>query len=175
MFFPLRLNPFLGLVNEEGDAPLLAESVHIDDVVEGHVKALDTGMVPGEYSNFLLNSDSPTGPVWADAEKIVRRELREEVEKGLVPFAGTLGTSDSFVATRDEPFKQWSVPCLLTYAKPIPLSRHDGWLTHIISAGTIKSKFDATPSERDLLGHPFRPFTEQIKDTTKWYVGLPDE
>ena len=74
--------------------------MHIDDVVEGHVKALDTKKVPGEYRNFLLNSDSPTGPVWADAEGIVRRELREEVEEGLIPFAGTLGRCDSFAAMR---------------------------------------------------------------------------
>ena len=40
--------------------------------------------------------------------------------------------------------------------------------------GTIKNHFDATPSERDLLGHPFKSFDEQVKDTIKWYVHLKD-
>ena len=42
------------------------------------------------------------------------------------------------------------------------------------SSGSIKSKFDATPSERDLLGHPFLPFSKQVKDTIKWYTHLKD-
>ena len=54
LFSPLRLNPLLGLEHEEENAPLLAESVHIDDVVEGHVKAMDMEKVPGEYRNFLM-------------------------------------------------------------------------------------------------------------------------
>ena len=49
-------------------------------------------------------SDSPTGPVWADAEAIVRRELKEEVAEGLIPFAGTLGTSCAVAIMRCKPF-----------------------------------------------------------------------
>ena len=114
LFYPLRLNPYFGLEHEEENAPLLAESVHIDDVVEGHVKALDTEKVPGEYHNFLLNSDSPTGPVWVDAEGIVRRELREEVEEGLIPFAGTLGASYPFAAMSSKPFRLERLACCQT-------------------------------------------------------------
>lgn len=44
----------------------------------------------------------------------------------------------------------------------------------IHSSGSFKSKFDATPTERDLLGHPFKPFDEQVKDTVEWYVHLKD-
>ena len=40
--------------------------------------------------------------------------------------------------------------------------------------GTIKNKFDATSTERDLLGHPFRPYAAQVKDLIKWYVHLKD-
>ena len=42
------------------------------------------------------------------------------------------------------------------------------------SLGTIPSKFDATPTERDLLGHPFQPYEQQVKDTIRWYVHLKD-
>lgn len=90
LFSDLSLNPFLGLPANE-DAPLLSETVHIDDVVEGHVNALDTDKVPGKYRNFLLCSDSPTGPKIMDAADIVRKELPQEVADGKIPFAGKLG------------------------------------------------------------------------------------
>ena len=90
LFFDLSLAPFLGLPADE-DAPLLSETVHLDDVVEGHVNALDTDKVPGHYRNFLLCSDSPNGPVLMDAVDIVRKELPQEVKDGKIPFAGKLG------------------------------------------------------------------------------------
>lgn len=37
------------------------------------------------------------------------------------------------------------------------------------SSGTIKSKFDATPTEHELLG-----YNKQVKDTIEWYVHLKD-
>ena len=40
--------------------------------------------------------------------------------------------------------------------------------------GTIPVKFDSTSTERDLLGHPFLPYTNQVKDTIKWYSNLKD-
>jgi len=40
--------------------------------------------------------------------------------------------------------------------------------------GTITHKFDATATERELLGHPFRPYEEMVTDTIKWYVHLKD-
>ena len=90
LFMDLKLNAFFNLSDEE-DAPLLAEVVHLDDVTEAHINALDTEKVPGKYQNFLLCSETPNGPVWGDAEDIVRRGLPKEVEQGKIPFAGRLG------------------------------------------------------------------------------------
>lgn len=90
LFFELNLAPFLDLPLDE-EPPLLSETVHLNDVVESHVKALNTDKVPGQYRNFLLCSDAPTGPVFMDAADIVRKELPREVADGKIPFAGKLG------------------------------------------------------------------------------------
>ena len=90
LFAQLNLAPFLGLPENE-DAPLLSETVHLDDVVDGHINALNTEKVPGHYRNFLLCSDSPSGPVIMDAADIVRKELPQEVADGKIPFVGELG------------------------------------------------------------------------------------
>ena len=90
LFSELSVGPLFGRPENE-DVPLVSETVHLDDVVEAHVKALDIDKVPGKYRNFLLCSDSPTGPVMMDAEDIVRRELPQEVADGKIPFAGRLG------------------------------------------------------------------------------------
>ena len=90
LFSELGLGQLYGLPADE-TLPLLAETVHLDDVVESHVKALDTDKVPGRYRNFLLCSDAPTGPVYMDAADVVRRELPQEVADGKIPFAGKLG------------------------------------------------------------------------------------
>ena len=90
LFSELSLGPLFGLPANE-DVPLLSETVHLDDVVEGHVKALDIDRVPGKYRNFLLCSDTPTGPEMMDAADIVRRGLPQEVADGKIPFAGKLG------------------------------------------------------------------------------------
>ena len=62
LFSDLNLAPLLGLANGE-DTPWLAAAVHLEDVVEGHVKAHDVEKIPGSYRNFLLCSHSPKGPV----------------------------------------------------------------------------------------------------------------
>lgn len=90
LFSELSLAPMLGLPANE-NVPMLQETVHLDDVVESHVKALDTNKVPGKYRNFLLCSHSPYGPVIMDAADIVRKELPQEVADGKIPFAGRLG------------------------------------------------------------------------------------
>lgn len=41
-------------------------------------------------------------------------------------------------------------------------------------SGTLESKFDTTPAEHELLGHPFQAYTNQVRDTIKWYVHLQD-
>ncbi|KAM0799445.1 hypothetical protein BDR22DRAFT_890341 [Usnea florida] len=129
LFTEFSMAPYLGLSMDE-DPPLLSETVHLNDVVECHIKALNTDKVPGNYRTFLLCSNPPTGPVYMDAADVVRKELPQEVADGKIPFAGKLGT--------------------------------------------IKSKFDSKATERDLLGHPFQPYANQVKDTIKWYVHLKD-
>ena len=91
LFADLSLAPYLALPPDEYP-PLLSETVHLDDVVEAHVKALDTERIPSKYQSFLLCSDAPTGPKIMDAVDIVRRELPQEVADGKIPFAGKLGT-----------------------------------------------------------------------------------
>lgn len=90
LFAKLNIAPAFGLPDSD-ESPILVETVHLDDVVEGHVKALDEAKIKGQMRNFLLCSDSPTGPVLMDAAEIVKRELPKEVEEGKIPFAGKLG------------------------------------------------------------------------------------
>ena len=92
LFSELSLAPLVGIPADQ-HVPLLAEVVHLDDVVESHVKALDTDRLPGKYRNFLLCSDGPIGPDLMSAADIVRRELPQEVADGKISFAGRLGRS----------------------------------------------------------------------------------
>lgn len=91
LFHHLKLNPLLNIPPEVDDVPAPADTVHVDDVAEAHVNALDTARVPGRQRSFLLASDSPHGAVWSDAETIVRTHLPQEVAAGKIPFAGHLG------------------------------------------------------------------------------------
>ena len=86
----LSLTPLLGPAAGE-DPPGSSFTVHLEDVIESHVKSLDTEKVPGKYRNFLLACESPLGPTLMDAADIVRRELPQEVAEGKIPFAGKLG------------------------------------------------------------------------------------
>ena len=92
LFQDFSLAPLMGLP-EGTDTPLLAETVHLDDVAEGHVKALNIEKVPGQFRNFLLSSNSPSGPVLMDAVNIVKRNLPKEVAEGKIPFTGRMGKS----------------------------------------------------------------------------------
>ncbi|KAL9084293.1 MAG: hypothetical protein Q9165_008121 [Trypethelium subeluteriae] len=67
----------------------LPEAVSCRDTVDAHVNALDTEKVPGKLRNFLLCCEGPKGPVWADAEGIVRRNLPDLVDSGAIPFKGS--------------------------------------------------------------------------------------
>ena len=90
LFVDLSISPLVGLPISD-KPPMLPMMVHLEDVVEGHVKALDEEKVKGRLRNFMLCCDSPTGPVMMDAVEIVKRELPKEVEEGKIPFAGKLG------------------------------------------------------------------------------------
>lgn len=161
LFSELSLAPSFGLDADEA-APLLAETFHLDDVVECHVKALDTAKVPGKYRNFLLCSHTPCGPVVMDAADIVRRELPQEVADGKIPFAGELGRLPSSQHRSADLLKVRSRSDRKKANEPIK------------SLGTIPGKFDATPTERDLLGRTFKSYDEQVTDTIRWYVHLKD-
>ena len=89
LFAEFSMGQFLSLPADE-DVPVSALIVHLNDVVEGHVKSLDTDKVPGKYRNFLFASHSPTGPEMMDAVEIVRREFPREVADGKIPFTGKL-------------------------------------------------------------------------------------
>ncbi|KAL8824261.1 MAG: hypothetical protein Q9191_005172, partial [Dirinaria sp. TL-2023a] len=89
LFADMNLAPYLALPADERP-PLLSETVHLDDVVEAHINALDTARIPSKYQSFLLCSDAPTGAKWMDAVDIVRRQLPQEVADGKVPFAGEI-------------------------------------------------------------------------------------
>ena len=51
----------------------------------------DEEKIKGRMREFLMCSDSPTGPVLMDAVEIVKSELPKEVAEGKIPFAGKLG------------------------------------------------------------------------------------
>ncbi|KAL8705559.1 MAG: hypothetical protein Q9201_001337 [Fulgogasparrea decipioides] len=91
LFIDLPLASMAGLPNDK-DIPWLPETVHRDDVVECHVKALEVDKVPGRYRNFLLCSHTPTGPGFMDAIDTVRKNFPQEVAGGRIPFAGKLDT-----------------------------------------------------------------------------------
>ena len=95
LFMPLKLNRFLGL-SENDDAPLTGHVTHLNDVVEGHVKALDTERIPSKYQSFLFCCEPPAGPDLGDAADIVRKHLPEDVSEGRIPLAGHLGKSYIF-------------------------------------------------------------------------------
>lgn len=148
LFADLSLARFLGLPADEYP-PVLSKTVHLDDIIEAHVNALNTDQVPGKYRSFLLCSDASTGPELMSAVDIVRRELPQEVSDGKIPFVGKLGMFR--IGSR-------------TYNQELMINQ----------IGTIKSKLDVTSTERHLLGHPLQPYEKQVKDTIKWFVHLSD-
>ena len=119
LFTDLNLAPNLGLPADEYPL-LLSETVHLDDVVEAHVKALDTERIPSKYQSFLLCSDAPTGPKLMDAADIVRRELPQEVADGKIPFTGKLGT---FITTARPTQRKLDIDTLQAPFKAILMSR----------------------------------------------------
>lgn len=84
---PLVMMPILGV---SPPTPLPGVTVHLNDVAELHVKALDPS-IPGG-SSFALNSQSPQGIVYQDATDIVARDYPEQVAKGVLPNSGKTQT-----------------------------------------------------------------------------------
>lgn len=166
LFVPIKFNMFYGVSDEEPPVPLSSEVVHIDDVAEAHVSALNRDKVPGEYKNYILAGQSPYGIcksgclvvsfsvlrstlAWESAGDIVRKHYPEEVKSGKISIPGASG----------------SVLVLL--------ARHFNVL--IRDTATLKVKFDAVSSEKELLGHPYTSFEKQVVDMAGWFMGLPDQ
>ncbi|KAI9706731.1 MAG: hypothetical protein M1820_004701 [Bogoriella megaspora] len=123
-------NAMLGIPPEVTVA-MLGEVVSLRDTVEAHINALNTEKVPGKIRNFLLCTEGPDGPVFSDAEDILRRNLPEQVASGAIPFKGR-------------------------------------------KFDTIKHKFDASTTERDLLGRKHDSYEKMTVDTISWYISLPE-
>ncbi|KFX91461.1 hypothetical protein V490_05890 [Pseudogymnoascus sp. VKM F-3557] len=74
----LVMGPLLG----HPGAPTPGVAVHVDDVAQMHVKALDPS-IPGNQ-DFLANSQQPRGVEWAQVNEIVKRRYPKEVANGIL-------------------------------------------------------------------------------------------
>ena len=61
LFLPIKVNVMFGVPEDEPPLPVASGTVHVLDVAEGHVKALDVKKVPGYYQHFVMDSHSPHG------------------------------------------------------------------------------------------------------------------
>lgn len=151
LWLPINLAPAYGRPPTE-TLQHIAETVAVEDVVEAHVKALDTEKVPGSFLEYLMCSDGPHGPTFADAVDIVKRRLPELASNGEVPMQhGVLGEEPPFSAATTA-------------------SNANGALL-----GTIPHYFDAHAVEREVLGHPLKDFEAIIVETASWMATLPSE
>lgn len=91
LFHDATANEGLGIDQNEASVPVLAETVHLADCAEGHVRALRLPYKNGILRKYLLLSDVPYGPTLADAEKVVKERL--PTEAGAIPFSGSMGAS----------------------------------------------------------------------------------
>ena len=82
-----HLKPLVGLRPDE-EMNLGAQVVSLEDTVDAHVNAARLEADFGTIENFLLCSDGPEGPTYADAMDIVKADLKAEVECGIISFAG---------------------------------------------------------------------------------------
>ncbi|KAL8922181.1 MAG: hypothetical protein Q9172_003683 [Xanthocarpia lactea] len=70
--------------------PMPGTAVHIDDVANIHIAALDP-KIDGNQ-DFVLNAGGIEGMQWNDAKEIVKRRFPEAVDKGLLPLNGSTET-----------------------------------------------------------------------------------
>jgi nucleoside-diphosphate-sugar epimerase len=66
--------------------PTPSTSVHLDDVVTAHIKALEP-TVPAN-TNLVVNSEGVKGTTWGDAIEIVNRKFPRAVAAGVLPNDG---------------------------------------------------------------------------------------
>ncbi|KAL2813040.1 hypothetical protein BDW59DRAFT_178335 [Aspergillus cavernicola] len=73
--------------------PYVNVPVHVADVARAHVDAVDAGVVEGDREYILCSSGSGEDVEWdRDVRGVVRRWFPEEVEMGMFPLLGGLGT-----------------------------------------------------------------------------------
>ena len=78
------------LGEDSGWGAIPSTSVHVWDVANLHVKALDP-IIEGNQS-FLAISEGAKGKVWSDAIEIVNRNFPEAVKNGILPNTGYILT-----------------------------------------------------------------------------------
>lgn len=78
---------------------MIGATVHVDDVARAHIDGLKSS-VPGNR-DYILSSDVPQGVCWEDAEKAVRREFPEAVEKGILKLEGSMSLRPWRLDTRE--------------------------------------------------------------------------
>jgi len=89
------------LGEDSGWGAIPSTSVHVWDVANLHVKALDP-KIEGNQS-FLAVSEGARGTVWSDAIGIVNRNFPEAVKNGILPNTGSTPTKRTEVyASRTE-------------------------------------------------------------------------
>lgn len=84
---PLVMMQILGISPPK---PFAGATVHVEDVAQLHVRALDP-KIPGG-SSFALNSHSPDGIAFNDAIDIVAKNYPERVADGTLPNSGKTDT-----------------------------------------------------------------------------------
>jgi hypothetical protein len=89
------------LGEDSGWGAIPSTSVHVWDVANLHVRALDP-KIEGNQS-FLAVSEGARGTVWSDAIGIVNRNFPEAVKNGILPNTGSTPTKRTKVdASRTE-------------------------------------------------------------------------
>ena len=81
----------LALINVLGGndpAGRVCNTVHVDDVAEIHVKALQSSVEGNQ--NFLATSSDSQNVAWDDALEIVKKHFPAEVQSGLLPCTGSV-------------------------------------------------------------------------------------
>ena len=78
---------------------MVGATVHVDDVARAHVDGLKSS-VPGNR-DYILSSDVPEGICWEDAERAVKRDFPEAVEKGIFKLEGSMPLKPWRLDTRE--------------------------------------------------------------------------
>jgi nucleoside-diphosphate-sugar epimerase len=78
---------------------MIGATVHVDDVARAHIDGLKPS-VPGN-KDYILSSDVPNGICWEDAEKAVKQNFPEAVDKGILKLQGSMQLKPWRLDTRD--------------------------------------------------------------------------